>query len=612
MASINPGQAKRPVSTLSYGRPPTRSVCIRSWIAHTFLIFLSVALVAQIGRLAYIHEKLGPDLLKWSERRSCSTIPLPGRRGAIFDRRYRLMAGSHDSLTVYADPRNVPDHSVAAAQLAHVLNKPAGELLKLLEDPSSEAFVILHQQATEEQAARIRQMKIPGIGLRKDPARTYPMGTLAAHVLGFTHDDKNGLAGTEGIELTMDRFLKAKSGKRVVYRDVRRRPVYQKEEGYEPPQDGLHVVLTIDTAVQEALETQISQTVAKYKAESGLGIVMDPRNGEILAMACCPTYNPAESRSAKPDILRNRILTDPAEPGSVFKPFVMSAALGESVTRPTETIFCHNGLYETGKRRLHDHHPYGTLTVEQILTKSSNIGMAILGQRLGNMRMHETLVRFGFGRTTGIDLPGEGPGLLMPLKKWNSFSTTSVPMGQEIAITPIQLATAFSAIVNGGMLVQPRVVSAVIDQAGEVVEDHSTAKFRGRAISPEVAETMRGILVKVVNEGTGKPSQLAQWQAMGKTGTAQVPRRGHRGYEPNAYLASFMAAAPEKDTSVVVLIMIRKPDRGIGYYGGAVSAPAVKGVLETVLPYLEVPPDKTDAEAARIAMDHRTSGPGGD
>jgi cell division protein FtsI (penicillin-binding protein 3) len=294
-------------------------------------------------------------------------------------------------------------------------------------------------------------------------------------------------------------------------------------------------------------------------------------------------------------------LTDPVEPGSVFKPFVMSAALTAGVVHMGEMIDCHDGLF--GKRHLQDSHPHGTLTVEQVVAKSSNIGMAVIGLRLGSKLMYEGLRKLGFGQATGVDLPGEGNGLLMPLKKWNSFSTTSVPMGQELAVTPMQIVTAFCALVNGGRLIQPRVIAAITDPAGQVVEDRTAPIEKGQVLEPRIADMMHSILVEVVNDGTGKPAQLDRWQVMGKTGTAQVPRSDRKGYEPDAYLGSFIAAAPASDPAVVVLVMVRKPQKSIGYYGAQVSAPVVKAILQEVLPYLNVPPDKTPATDSKLAMD---------
>jgi cell division protein FtsI/penicillin-binding protein 2 len=270
----------------------------------------------------------------------------------------------------------------------------------------------------------------------------------------------------------------------------------------------------------------------------------------------------------------------------------MAAALTAGVTRPDEMINCMGGLLMIGKRQLHDSHAHGWLTATHVLAESSNIGMAILGMRLGNKRMHEYLSGLGFGEKTGIDLRGEGVGLFLPLKKWTSSTTPSVPMGHEMAVTPIQIITAFSALVNGGSLVQPRVVAAVVDADGNVVEDHTQPVIRRQVVEPHVVSQMRDMLVSTVNEGTGRSAQMERYQLMGKTGTAQLPRKDRHGYEDGAYLSSFMAAGPASDPQLVCLVMIRKPNKKFGYYGSAVSAPVVKAIFEQALPYLNVPPDK--------------------
>ena len=563
----------------------------RPWVAQALIGLMCVMLVGLAGRLVHLQAGERPALLAWSRARQTSTIPLPGRRGAILDRRLRVLAASQDLPTVYADPREIEDPAETARELATVLALPADEIEKLLRHPTSPGYVVIQRGLDPLTDKDRKALVLNGIGVRDEPVRTYPVGTLAAQVLGFVGRDGEGL---EGIEMAFADELGSRPGQRVVFRDVRRRPLFQQAGSHVPPCDGVDVVLTLDVAIQEVVERAVGKQVEHFKAECGLGVVMDPKTGEVLAMATVPTFDPGQGASAPAEVRRNRVLTDPVEPGSVFKPYVMAAAIAAGLTRPEETIFCHNGLYVCGKRFLHDHHVYGNLTTAAILSKSSNIGMAILGQRLGNKRMYEALRAFGFGRATGIDLPGESNGPLRRLDDWDSYSTTSVPMGQELAVTPIQFVTAFSALANGGRLLQPRVVRAIMDRHGRVLEDRSEVIDRGQAIDPGTAATMHDLLVNVVKEGTGRRCNLEKWQVMGKTGTAQVPRigQGRRGYEPNAYLGSFIAAAPASDPAVVVLVMIRKPQRSIGYYGSVVALPAVRAILEETLPYLEIPPDK--------------------
>jgi cell division protein FtsI/penicillin-binding protein 2 len=561
----------------------------RLWIGPVLIGGLCVAFLGLAGRLVHFQLTQRPEIMARCHERQRSVIPLPGRRGTIYDRRQRVLAGSHDLPTVYADPAEIENFEQAALRLSIVLGLEKAEVLEKLQNPTSRNYVVIRRQADSEAAKAVRDLKLPGVGVRDEPARSYPMGSLAAHVIGFVRSDG---VGTAGIEQRWENALEPTAGQRVVYRDVRRRPMFQEAGSFVPPRDGQDIVLTIDAAIQEVVEREVARQVTHFEAECGLGLVMDPRTGEVLALANVPTFEPARARFATEDQLRNRVLYDPMEPGSVFKPYVMAAALSEGLTRPDETIFCHNGLYVIGKRYLHDHHPYGNLTTAEGLAKSSNILMAVLGQRLGNARMHAALTAFGFGGRTGIDLPGEDVGLLMPLKDWTSYTTTSVPMGHELAVTPIQLAAAFSSLVNGGRLYQPRVVRAVLDHDGRIVKDLRAPIDRGRAIDQATSVVMQELLTKVVNEGTGRACQLEQWQVMGKTGTAQVPREGRRGYEPGGYLASFIAAAPASDPAVVVLVMIRKPNARIGYYGSLVALPAVKVILEETLTYLHIPPDR--------------------
>ncbi|GMU21018.1 MAG: penicillin-binding protein 3 [Phycisphaerae bacterium] len=584
----------------------------RVWVGQVLIGALSVVLVGLVGRLTYIQAAMRPELVAYSEERQKSEIRLPGRRGGILDCRGRLLAGSHDQSTIYADPRHIDDHAAAAATLAPILNMEARAIQDRLDDPSSPAYVELMQGVGDDVVTAIRKLGLRGLGVTKGPARVYPMGSLAAHVLGGITSDGRGL---EGVEMSFERYLKFKPGKRVVYWDSRRRnPMFQDPVAYTAPQDGLDVVLTLDAAIQETVERELTRVLEKFQAECVMGIVLNCKTGAVLAMACAPAFSPAAPGKSPAAHRRNRLLTDPVEPGSIFKPFVLVGALAAGLARPTETIFCHNGVLALGRRLLHDHHPYGDLTVEQIITKSSNIGMAIIGQRMGNPLIYETLHGLGLGEKTGIDLPGEDRGLLMPLPRWKHYTTVSVPMGQELALTPIQLATAFCALVNGGRLPKPHVVAGVMDRQGQVIEDCRPKDEPRQVIDPTVAATMKDILVKVVNEGTGKPSQLDYWQVMGKTGTAQVPwspearREGRRrGYEPDAYLGSFLAAAPASDPAVVALVMVRKPKRSIGYYGGTVAAPAVKAILQEVLPYLNVPHDRdpTAKDAVRPVADLR-------
>ena len=497
---------------------------------------------------------------------------------------------------MFADPSGIEQVAQTAAAVAAILHLDAGEVEESIRHGRSPQFCWLKRLVPTAEAEAIRRAKIPGIGLINEPVRHYPEGTTMGHVLGFGGTDGQGL---EGIELARDDHLRGTDGQVWRVRDVRRRSMRVSDDDTRrgtAPIDGGHVVLTLDSVIQGFVEEQLADRVGQFEAESGVGVVMDPRTGDVLAMACYPPFAPAEYARCDPQLWRNAVVTDMVEPGSTFKPFVASGALvGEAVSR-TETIFCHNGLHVIGRRRLHDASPHGRMTFAEIVARSSNIGMAIIGQRMGNAAIHEIVRRFGFGEPTGIDFPGESPGSVLPLSKWTSYSTTSVPMGQEIAVTPLQLVTAFCAILNDGVLLRPRVVRALLSAEGEVVEEFVGPGPVRRVLPIETARYLsKEVLAAVVNDGSGRRAALPDYQVVGKTGTAQVPYEDRRGYEPEAYVASFMGAAPADDPRVAVLVMIRKPNPRLGYYGGVVSAPAVREILAETLAYLQVPPQAKSA-----------------
>jgi len=563
-------------------------------VAGILMGLVLASLAALGGRIYYIQRTMGNELLAWARNRQIMTIPLPARRGSILDRRGRVLAGTVMRPSVAVDPAVLADPQDTARRLAPILGLDPRELAHTLAARRNRRFLWIKRRIDRVAADAVRSLGIYGVLIVEEPQRIYPMRTLAAHVVGFTDIDGRGL---EGIEKRFDAELAGRPGHRRVMRDAAGRAVWEVPDAYLPPQDGHDVVLTIDAVIQEIAERHLRTAVQERRAECGVVVVMEPRTGEVLAMASYPTFDPNRRADYPASARRNRVLTDPVEPGSTFKPFVAAAALEEGVTHLGDPIFCHNGLYVTGSRRLHDHHPYGTLTFEQVVIKSSNIGMAILGERLGNRRMWEHIRRFGFGEPTGIELPGESAGLVLPLSKWTRYSTTSVPMGQELAITPIQLVTAFSALVNDGVLLRPRVVRAITDHDGRIIRDRSAPIVVRRAISARVAAIMaKNVLVRVVNEGTGRRARLERYQVLGKTGTAQVPRRGRRGYEPDAYLSSFVGAVPARDPRIAVLVMIRKPKGA--YYGGTVAAPVVREIMAETLAYLKVPPDPSGPELA--------------
>ena len=573
--------------------PPRPAARFRLEIS--LLIVFVLILIALLAHCAYL--QLGPagvECRQQALRQHSKVDHFPARRGSILDRLGRELALDVRGTGVFADPSILADPPAAAQRLADILATPAPELLDLITKAHGRSFVWLKRDISQITAQRVRDLDIRGIALQSYQHRDYPQGPLAGHLIGFAGLDG---AGLEGLELKFDRELTGTAGLRHATADPRRRTLFTSAEDYQAVRHGANVVLTIDSVIQQIAETQLEKACTRYKAKWGLALVMDPNNGQILAMANWPAFSPAEFRTSTPDQRRNRCLSDIYEPGSTFKPFVAAKALELGLFSIDDEIFCHNGLYRTGRRTLHDHHPNGDLTVEDVVVHSSNIGMAIIGQRLGNPRMHRALELLGFGQKTEIGLAGEELGLLAPLDQWTSYSTTSIPMGHEIGVTGIQLLRAFCVFANDGLLYRPTVLNRVESSDGQVFWRQLPDKNPQQVLEPQVAQLMRTrVLANVVRRGTGKAARLSAWGVFGKTGTGQVPGPG--GYVPDAFVGSFLGGSPVQNPRLCVLVTVGQPDRSIGYYGGTVAAPAVGSILAQSLAYLGVAPEPAPASPA--------------
>jgi cell division protein FtsI/penicillin-binding protein 2 len=387
--------------------------------------------------------------------------------------------------------------------------------------------------------------------------------------------------------------------------DARRRRVRSPAQKHQPPRDGASVVLTIDAHVQQRAEHHLRKAFEEFKPQWASTVVLDPQSGEVLAMATLPDFDPAqpieaglteEEHETATELLRNRAVSDSYEPGSIFKPFIAGPALEAEIVGIDEPFVINGPAHQFGHRTIHDTHTYDTLALHQVISKSSNIGMGFVGERCGNQRLHDFVRRFGFGQRTGIRLPGEHGGLVQDFSRWNTYSTQSIPIGQEIAVTPIQIVTAFSVFCNGGILYRPRIVRGVITPDGQTAEDDSRPIVLRRVLPEELTRQFRlRALVEVVNEGTGKRAQIVGHQAFGKTGTAQVARADGGGYLPDEHVGSFVGGAPAENPRVVVLVSLYRPSPG-PYYGGTVAAPAAAAIIADTLEYMQVPPDPPPAE----------------
>ena len=572
----------------------------KTWRFHLLFAVPVAALMLLGGKAVHLERCHGSELLEVAQRQQRRRVFLPARPGDIRARARNelvLLAGSRQAPACYADPALLGEENFAdvARKVAAIVGARPEDIHRKLTEARDRQFVYLARDLgpTEEQA--VRALKMRAVQITHEWRRHYPMGSLAAHVLGFRRID--GVPGG-GVELKADRWLAATAGVKVLRMDVAGRGRYARVEEYRPPTDGKHVVLTIDVMVQSFLERALADTVEQYGAEAGMGVVMDPNTGEILAMASVPTFDPNRYMSASADQRRNRAITDPYEPGSVFKALIAAGAVQMGKATLQTELFCHNGDFRAprGGRIGEYSRGFGTIPMTTALIKSSNIFMAKLGLMLGKESLFRIGQAYGFGTRTGVQLPGECPGRLVPVRRWTTYATPRMPFGQgPITLTTLQLARAFSVIANGGELLTPRIIDRVLDSDGREVHRGERRRVH-RVLSRRVARDMiEQVLVKVVEEGTGKRARLEKWRVFGKTGTAQIGGPG--GYEERAYTASFVAGAPATEPALVCAVSIYRPDCSKGYTGGVIAAPCVKEVLGKALWYLDVPGDRAEALA---------------
>jgi cell division protein FtsI (penicillin-binding protein 3) len=572
---------------------------------------LLVAFLGLAGRLAYVQTYQHQKWTALADRMEADCVTIEAERGLILSRDGRTLAASAHVPSIYVNPRAVPAERRAevAATLAEILKVDANGLTDLLARPKYFAWVKRKVSPSESDA--VLRAELPGVGIRDEPNRCYPNGTLLCHVLGAVGADGNGLAGLEAED---NATLSGTAGSELVYKDGLGRTMFaarpsnaleivspgESEAGMiRQAVNGHSLILTIDARIQEIVEQELREACEKYRPESGCSVALDPWTGDVLAMACWPTFDPAHIESAPAALQQNMAVSVAIEPGSTFKPFVCSKALEAGVVTPDTVFDCHQGVYRIGSRTLHDAHGYGRLSVRDIIAYSSNIGMAQVGERLGPERMYAGLSLFGFGRKTGIELPGESAGLLHPLRQWTRLSVSSLPMGQEVAVSALQLTAGFCAFANGGWWVRPRIVLGTADSQGRNMLRSAPPPVFHRVLDERVAKLMCGdLLAAVVEKGTARDSAIAGYQMSGKTGTPQLSRPGARGYEPGAYASVFVGIVPTSAPRFVISVMIKKPQAA--YYGGVVAAPAVAHMAERILSMFQVPreaPDEPETKA---------------
>lgn len=503
------------------------------------------------------------------------------RRGIIYDRNLKELAGSVNLNSVFLDPLIVEDKDSAAGRLSEVLDIDKDKIAGMFcED---KRFVWLARKVQPETERAIRRLHIKGIGFVKEPKRVYPNKELASHIIGFVGLDDSGL---EGIELKYDKFLKGSPGWIYTIRDAKKREVPGYEYREIPPADGNDIVLTIDSVIQAFAERELDAAFKKYNAKGGSIVVMDPHTGDILALANRPTYDLNDISGYSIDARRNRAICDFFEPGSSFKMVTASAVLEEAAVKPEDEFFCENGEFKWEGHTYHDHKPHGWLPFKDVIKYSSNIGTMKSALKIGDKRLYRYIKRFGFGKKTGIDLPGEVGGIVRPPAKWSKLSLCSISMGQELTVNVVQLACAISSLANGGYYIRPRVIDRIQDRAGNALERFES-KRQHRVVSEETALEVRKILRGVVDGGTGRSAEVEGYFPAGKTGTAQkVEENGT--YSRSKFMASFIGFLPFDEPRFVIAIVMDEPRPQ--HYGGTVCAPVFKKVADQLMRYYKLPP----------------------
>jgi cell division protein FtsI (penicillin-binding protein 3) len=558
-----------------------------------FACFLLLLVVA-IGRAAWVQGVQGGGLSADAQSQQTQTVTIPGQRGRILDRKGKELAVSEDAADVVATPYQVKDPAKAARRLAPLLDVPEAEILRALADRSS-GFAYLARQVDLPAADRVRKMKLAGIGTVPSSRRVYPEGELGAPLIGTVGIDAQGLTGLEAAE---DELLGGENGERQVVLDGLGEEI--ERNTVSGAQQGEDLRLTIDSVIQARTEEVLANLAQTYQPRSATAIVMDPRNAEILAMADWPSFDPSDPSSASGEELRSMATGFTYEPGSTFKAFTVAGALSERLVTPN-TVFYLPIEIQVADRTISDAEERGeeSRTVAQILAQSSNVGAVRIGLELDEERFYRWVRRFGFGDPTGIDFPGEERGIVPTLSEFSGSTIGNLPIGQGLSVTPIQMAAAYSAIANGGILRPPRLILDEGDTPAPVEDGH-------RVISKQTAAQLTQMLEGVLAPGgTASEVSVPGYTLAGKTGTAEVAVDG--GYSNSQFVASFVGFAPAHDPQLLVAVVVDEPQGS--YYGGVVAAPAFGEIAKFALPYLEIQPDQQGAAASAAAGSTTTQGP---
>ena len=547
--------------------------------------FLLISVIC--AKAVYLQVFCGSWLSKKAARQYEKSFVQKGKRGAIYDRDGNALAVSIEGTSIAAYLNQIEDKKSASRALAGILRKDRRKLLKQFQ--ARQGFIWVKRQATPNEVSAVKALGLTGIGFIPEYSRFYPNKSVAAQVIGFTGTDGNGL---EGAEYYYDHVLSGTEQKFTVLKDALGRGFANDQETKGPLYQSLNssknIVLTLDRNIQYITQTALETSVKEFSAQSGMAVVMDPKTGEILALSHYPSFNPNVFKQYPRHLWRNRALTDPFEPGSTIKIFSAAAALSSGVCSPSTIFYCENGAYRIGSNTIHDTHPRGWLSLQQIIKYSSNIGITKVIEMTGPETLYATLKNFGFGDKTGLDSPGETTGVLTPSSRWSKIDTSTIAFGQGMSTSAIQLVSAAAAIANGGTLMKPFIVQSITNEHGRILKQ-TTPEIIRRAVSPEVAAIVKRIMQTVVTEGgTGTSAFLDGYTVCGKTGTAQKTDESGN-YARGKYMSSFIGFAPADNPRLVILVVIDEPTDI--HYGGTVAAPAFQKIAHETLQHLNVPPE---------------------
>jgi cell division protein FtsI (penicillin-binding protein 3) len=552
----------------------------------TIWALAAVWMVAIVARLTYLQLFQYSDYLARAQRQQQRVFEVSPMRGTIYDRKGRELAVSLPMDSIFADPAEISDPSMVAQLLSRALDMSPEDIENKI--GSAHTPVRLAKKLSPETVQRIDDMNLRGVFFEKENRRVYPQHDLAAQILGYVDVDEKGI---DGIEKSLDDVIRGVPGKMMVMADGKRRSY---DRTGSKPDPGGSLTLTIDETIQYIAEKELAAGIEETHARHGTVVVQDPNTGELLAVANWPRFDPNDAGKFTDDDRNDRAVNIPYEPGSVFKVLTMTAAIENHLATPTELIDCQMGSIMVGKRLIHDHKPYGLLSVSDVLANSSDVGAIKLALRVGPQRFHEVVREFGIGQLTGIALPGERHGLLPADNPWSLSSLASIAMGQEVSVTPIQMASAISAVANGGTYNRPLIVKDIeSDKMGPSIPGPDPR----RVTDDQTAETVKEMMESVVLKGTGVPAQLLGYTAGGKSGTAQMMDPITKRYSAKNYTASFVGIAPISNPAVTILVVLDSPVGG--HMGGEVAGPIFKRVAQQVLTYMAIQHDGSGTEVAQ-------------